>query len=355
MKSSALSGWVLGLGMLVGCGGSEDGPRGAESGGSGGGGSVPATTAGTMSMGLGGTVTTAGATSTAGTAMTTAGAGGAPGKVCGPAWAPGMDYKKGEIVSFNGGYYIAEEDNPGYNPVVSSFFWEPYDCSEGGGTAGSTGMGGSGNKPPIGESAFDDIVSEDMFNGFFPGRGPFYTYQGLVDATKYYPAFSGTGDMDTRKREAAAFLANVARETGELRYVEQIAKDVNCMERTSCPCEPGKQYFGRGPLQITWNYNYCAAGTALGLDLRGNPDLVAQDSTVAWETGLWFWMTQAGAGTMTPHSGITGGQGFGSTIRSINGSVECDGKSPEGVSSRMSFYQKFCQALGVDPGENQGC
>jgi hypothetical protein len=351
MKSSALSGWVFGLGILAACGGSgEGGPRGMESGGSAGSGSVPSTIAGATSMG--GAVTMAGAPS-AGTGSM-AGGGGAPAKVCGPAWAGGTMYHKGDIVQYNGQYYIAEDDNPGYDPVVSTFFWEPYNCTDGGGAAGMSGVAGSSTKPPIGESAFDDLVSEQLFNELFPGRGPFYTYQGLVDATKYYPEFSGTGTMDDRKREAAAFLANVARETGELRYIEQIQQDVLCSERANCPCAPDKKYFGRGPLQISWNYNYCAAGKALGLELGTNPDLVAQDATVAWETGLWFWMTQSGAGTMTPHAGITGGS-FGETIRSINGGVECDGKSPEGVQSRQNFYLRFCEILGVDPGQNQTC
>jgi predicted chitinase len=305
--------------------------------------------------GLGGVMTSAGAPS-AGTGTTMAGTGGAPPKVCGPAWAGGTMYSKGDIVQYQGKYYIAEEDNPGYDPLISTYFWEPYNCSDGGGSAGATGMGGSGNKPPTGESAFDDIVSEQLFNELFPGRDSFYTYQGLVDASKYYPEFAGSGTMDDRKREAAAFLANVSRETGELRYIEQIAKDVYCSDRAACPCEPGKQYFGRGPIQISWNYNYCAAGKALGLEdqLRANPDLVAQDSTIAWETGLWFWMTQSGAGTMTPHNGIMGGS-FGQTIRSINGGVECDGKSPEGVTSRQNFYLRFCEILGVDPGQDQTC
>jgi predicted chitinase len=279
---------------------------------------------------------------------------GVPPKVCGQAWVGGMTYAAGAIVSFQGAYYIAEHENPGYDPVVSTYFWAPYDC-EGGGGGDTIAMGGSGNKPPVGESAFDDVVSEQLFNEIFPGRDSFYTYQGLVEATKYYPAFAGTGTEDDRKREAAAFLANVARETGELRYIEQIEKDLYCSPRANCPCEPNKQYFGRGPIQISWNYNYCAAGEALGLDLRGDPDAVAQDATIAWETGLWFWMTQSGAGSGTPHNNITGGAGFGETIRNINGGQECGGKWPEAVQSRVGFYQKFCQVLGVAPGDKQEC
>jgi hypothetical protein len=198
-------------------------------------------------------------------------------------------------------------------------------------------------------------VSEALFLQMFPNRNGFYTYQGLVDATRKYPAFCGTGSDEQRKREAAAFLANVARETGELFYIEQIEKGAYCSSSATCPCEAGKQYFGRGPIQISWNYNYCAAGKELGYDLRAKPELVAQNPTIAWATGLWFWMTQSGAGQYTPHAGIVDGHGFGETIRSINGALECGGSGNEAVQARVGFYQEYCQLLGVSPGANQGC
>jgi predicted chitinase len=273
------------------------------------------------------------------------------GTPCGPAWVAGTTYAEGAIVQFGGAYYIAEHENPGYDPTISTYFWDPYTCT----TDMGGGAGGGAGGAPMGDSSFDDIVTEAMFNQMFPDRKPFYTYQGLVDATRKYSAFSGTGTDDQRKREAAAFLANVARETGELIYIEQIAKDVLCQASAKCPCEPGKSYYGRGPLQISWNYNYCSAGTALGYDLRAMPELVAQNATIAWATGLWFWMTQRGAGSFTPHEAITADHGFGETIRSINGDVECNGGSAEGVSSRVDFYQRFCQILGVTPGDNLTC
>lgn len=275
------------------------------------------------------------------------------GKPCGPAWMAGTNYMPGDIVQFKGAYYIAEFENPGYDPTISTYFWNPYTCSTDGGGSGGTGMGTGG--APTGESSFDDIVSEQLFNQMFPDRNQFYTYQGLVDATRKYPAFTGTGTDEQKKREAAAFLANVARETGELVYIEQIARDVYCQSSAKCPCEPGKEYYGRGPIQISWNYNYCSAGAALNYDLRAHPELVAQDSTVAWATGLWFWMTQRGAGSYTPHDAINGGHGFGETIRAINGTVECNGGSSEGVNARVDFYQRFCQILGVPPGDNLTC
>jgi hypothetical protein len=52
---------------------------------------------------------------------------------------------------------------------------------------------------------------------------------------------------------------------------------------------------------------------------------------------------------------MVGDFGFGETIRSINGDVECNGGSSEGVTSRVAFYQRFCQILGVDFGSNLSC
>jgi len=276
-------------------------------------------------------------------------------KPCGPAWVAGTTYPEGAIVQFGGSYYIALHENPGYDPTISTYFWDPYTCTTAGtgtGTAGSSGVGGSA---PLGESAFDDLVSEALFNQMFPDRKSFYTYQGLVDATRKYGMFAANGSPEQRKREVAAFLANVSRETGELVYIEQIQKDVLCQPSAQCPCEPGKLYYGRGPIQLSWNYNYCSAGEALNIDLRAQPELVAQNATIAWETGLWFWMTQRGAGTHTPHDAMVGDFGFGETIRSINGDVECNGGSSEGVTSRVAFYQRFCQILGVDFGANLTC
>jgi hypothetical protein len=82
---------------------------------------------------------------------------------------------------------------------------------------------------------------------------------------------------------------------------------------------------------------------------------VQNDAAVAWKTGLWYWNTQSGPGTMTPHNAMVNGAGFGQTIRSINGSLECDGKNPAQVQSRVTTYQRFSQILGVPPGGNLYC
>jgi putative chitinase len=46
-------------------------------------------------------------------------------------------------------------------------------------------------------------------------------------------------------------------------------------------------FHGRGLIQITWETNYVAYGTAVGRDIRGNPDLLLQPLD-AVESACWF-------------------------------------------------------------------
>ncbi|MFE0186453.1 chitinase [Streptomyces sp. NPDC059008] len=203
------------------------------------------------------------------------------------------------------------------------------------------------------------VVSEAQFNQMFPNRNPFYTYSGLTAALSAYPEFANTGSDTVKRQEAAAFLANVGHETGGLVYVvEQNTGNYPhyCDATQPYGCPAGQAaYYGRGPIQLSWNFNYKAAGDALGIDLLNNPYLVEQDPAVAWKTALWYWNTQTGPGTMTPHQAMVTGAGFGETIRSINGSLECNGGNPGQVQSRIDNYKSFVQILGTTPGDNLSC
>ncbi|MER7967177.1 hypothetical protein [Streptomyces ardesiacus] len=53
-----------------------------------------------------------------------------------------------------------------------------------------------------------------------------------------------------------------------------------------------------------------------------------------------YWNTQNRPGTMTPHDAMVNGAGVGETIRSINGRVECDGRNPAQVQSRIDDYER---------------
>ncbi|MEU2552329.1 glycoside hydrolase family 19 protein [Streptomyces sp. NPDC014684] len=261
-----------------------------------------------------------------------------------PNWTAGKAYVTGDIVRYTDGKtYIAEHDNPGYDPTISTWFWDPYACDDGGPTNPSGSF----------------VVSEAQFNQMFPNRSSFYTYSGLKAALSAYPGFANTGSDTVKKQEAAAFLANVSHETGGLVYVvEQNTANYPHYCDWSQPygCPAGQSaYYGRGPIQLSWNFNYKAAGDALGIDLLHNPNLVQTDASVAWKTGLWYWNTQTGPGSMTPHNAMVNGAGFGQTIRSINGSLECDGKNPAQVQSRVDAYQRFVQILGTSAGSGLYC
>ena len=56
-----------------------------------------------------------------------------------PNWTAGKSYVTGDIVRYTDGKaYIAEHDNPGYDPTISTWYWDPYSCD-----GGSTDPSGS--------------------------------------------------------------------------------------------------------------------------------------------------------------------------------------------------------------------
>ncbi|MER7724726.1 glycoside hydrolase family 19 protein [Streptomyces sp. NPDC096323] len=265
---------------------------------------------------------------------------------CVAAWNSSSVYTGGGAASYNGHNWTAKWWTQNEKPGSSDVWADQGSCG------GGTDPGGPGSSTGF-------VVSEAQFNQMFPGRSSFYTYSGLTAALSAYPGFANTGSDTVKKQEAAAFLANVSHETGGLVYVvEQNTANYPhyCDTSQSYGCPAGQAaYYGRGPIQLSWNFNYKAAGDALGINLLANPYLVEQDASVAWKTGLWYWNTQNGPGTMTAHNAMVNGAGFGETIRSINGSLECNGGNPAQVQSRIAKYQAFVQILGTTAGSNLGC
>ncbi|CAI9762916.1 unnamed protein product [Fraxinus pennsylvanica] len=206
-------------------------------------------------------------------------------------------------------------------------------------------------------SSVSDIVTDSFFNaiarqahGSCPGKR-FYTRAAFLQALRSYPQFGTTGSGDDSKREIAAFFAHVTHETGHFCYIEEIngpSKDYCDENNKEYPCAQGKGYYGRGPIQLSWNYNYGSAGKSIGFDGLNNPQIVATNNVVSFKTGLWFWMNHC-------HDIITSGQGFGATIRAVNGNLECDGANPSTVTARVKYYREYCDKLGVDPGNNIRC
>ncbi|XP_058009509.1 inactive chitinase-like protein 1 [Hevea brasiliensis] len=133
---------------------------------------------------------------------------------------------------------------------------------------GSGGGGGGGG----GDGYLGSIISRSTFEEMLkhrndaacPAKG-FYTYDAFITAAKDFPDFGTTGDTDTRKREIAAFFGQTSHETtgwwptapgGPYAwgycFKEEINKGDYCSPGTDYPCAPGKQYYGRGPIQLSW-------------------------------------------------------------------------------------------------------
>lgn len=229
-----------------------------------------------------------------------------------------------------------------------------------------------------GGNGFASIISSETYEAMFPNRNALYAYDSLVTATQKYPQFCNEGSDEQRKQEAAAFLANIAHETtggwdaapgGRFAWGLHFIEEQNPTSQycdasnTTYPCASGRSYHGRGPIQLSWNYNYGQMGEVLGADLLNNPDLVKSDGVIAFQTALWFWMTSqppkpschavmTGGWTPSPDDASKGrAPGFGMTINIINGGLECSIPTNDKVRDRVGFYERFTQMLGVNMGE----
>jgi len=96
-------------------------------------------------------------------------------------------------------------------------------------------------------------------------------------------------EINTPKRQAA-FLAQVAHESSELKYMEEtmVAATDGRPDLGNTKPGDGSRYKGRGPLQLTGRANYRSAGQALKLDLENQPELVAKPEVGSRVAG-WFW------------------------------------------------------------------
>ena len=232
-----------------------------------------------------------------------------------------------------------------------------------------------------GSAGVGALLSRQQYERFFPHHDRLYTYEAFIKAAASFPLFAGEGSPDVRKREVAAFFAHAAHETTNggpgseggqfawgLFYIEELGcKDGHCTVYNTggtSPYQPvaGKSYYGRGPLQLSYAYNYGQAGADLNLPLLARPELVSQDGVIAFRAALWFWMKPqvpkpschdviCGKWTPDAEDQRRGRKpGFGMTINIINGGVECRSNDPVIKSNRedrIGFYRRFAKILGT--------
>jgi hypothetical protein len=288
---------------------------------------------------------------------------------------------------------------------------------------GSTGNNKANN---INKITVESLLSEKQFNDLFPLRDKFYSYAAFIKAVREmglikvkvvrratsvyqftrtdkttgkskiirqdedwneswakkkpdssyvidYGNFCSEKDMQTNKKELAAFFAHIAHETrhgengkyndGLMLIHESNTSLPYTSDNDTYPPVPGKKYYGRGPIQLSYNGNYGYASDCIFGDknmLLNNPDLLETDPVISFKTAIYFWMTPQ---TFKPsaHDVMIGkwqpnatdkaagrAPGFGMTINIVNGEVECGkGENIYSMNDRIGFYQYFLKKLGV--------
>lgn len=143
-------------------------------------------------------------------------------------------------------------------------------------------------------------------------------------------------EINTKLR-MAAFLAQLAHESAQLRYMEEIWGPTDVQKRYEGRkdlgnTQPGDgfRYKGRGPIQLTGRTNYQKAGKVLGLDLEGHPEQAATPE-VGFRVAGWYW---------TKHNlnALADAKNFDGITRAINGGLT-------GKPDRDAYYQKALTAL----------
>jgi putative chitinase len=137
-------------------------------------------------------------------------------------------------------------------------------------------------------------------------------------------------------RRRTAFQAQLAHESGELRYMEELESgDRYKGNRELGNTQPGdgRRYKGRGPIQLTGRFNYRRAGEVLGLDLEARPELAAQPNVGCLVAG-WSWQTHQ-------LNDLADRKDFRAITRRINGGYH-------GLKQRERYYRKALEVFRAE-------
>lgn len=250
----------------------------------------------------------------------------------------------------------------------------------------SSGPGGQGTSVAVSKadgSSWTYIINSSSWDG--------------VDYTVDYSTFCNTGNDYNDKRELAAFLANITKETTGgwadpdptqsaanqptgshgswgLYWLRELGpggsatqKSTNCYTTGSTidyQPAPGKCYYGRGPIQLSYFYNYGNFSEFLynNTSLVSNPDLLEQNGELAFLSAIWFWMTpqcpkpschqvmqEIYDESATSYSKAKmSKKGFLHTVNIINGSVECHDGAWDSAKPvlRSKLYRYYMSLIG---------
>ena len=134
----------------------------------------------------------------------------------------------------------------------------------------------------------------------------------------------------------AAFAAQLAHESGEFRWMEEIWGPTAAQLRYEPPSDlaarlgntqagDGKRFKGRGPIQITGRFNYQKYGSLLAIDLVAAPERAALPD-VAFATAGLYWKSNG-------LNELADAQAFVTITKRINGGTN-------GLADRQMYYER---------------
>ncbi|KAJ1984934.1 hypothetical protein H4R33_004211 [Dimargaris cristalligena] len=244
------------------------------------------------------------------------------------------------------------------------------------GTGASTGSSGydSGAWSPSSAIPSPSSTSSDGYGNSGSGSSDSSSGSGLMTCSEFKNAVTSNGYAEpsdalcqsivsqfskagiTTKLEAAMFVAQLMWESGGFVYVSEIrCAETGCAGDYQTPGVdvPGKTYFGRGYIQLTWAGNYKEASEGLYGDdrLLTNPEQVSSNQDTAVAVSMYYWKAHV-------HSapGVSSGQ-FGAATKAINGALECgSGPNTATAQKRFAIYEKVLKALNLNDTPNSaGC
>ena len=190
-----------------------------------------------------------------------------------------------------------------------------------GNAAGSVGGGILGLLGGVGGGVADMFSGGGSSVSSAPSPGGAFSEQALI------------AELDRRgiknKNERAMFLAQMAHESGNFRYDEEIHDGSDYEGRSDLGnTQPGdgKRFKGRGYIQLTGRANYKTYGDKLGIDLVNNPDL-AKDPNTAAAIAFEYWNARVNRAAAMKGDVRT-------VTKNINGGYN-------GLADRQSYFDKY--------------
>lgn len=180
-------------------------------------------------------------------------------------------------------------------------------------------------------------ITTQQFTQMFPSAGP--------KAGVFVPVLNaamGKYGIVTPVR-IAAFLAQVAHESGQFRYLRELGSDAYLSQydtgekakrlgNTPEADGDGQKYRGRGLIQVTGRSNYKICGEALGLDLLRRPEQLEEPAHAAMSAG-WYWHVNG-------LNAVADSGDFNRLTRRINGGLN-------GLEDRLALWKRTRAVLGA--------